>query len=448
MCEAMPTARTPGRKKAALVLFVAALVVAASLGSAGSASASATFTVNSTGDENDADFPGGVFDGTSDLNCDVDLSTVDDQCTMRAAIQEANLTADQDGINFNIPGTGVKTIKPASALPGISQPVIVDGYTQPGSRKNDLAVGTDAILKIQFEGPDVGPNSGFNGLDIDAPGSVVRGLVINRFRHGIQATGGVILEGNFIGTDVSGTQALGNSRRGVLLFGGSDSTIGQGPRASRNLISGNEFDGILVYGTQGTIVVNNLIGTAKDGKSPLANGENGIEVDSSSICTVGTDFPEGANTIAFNGIDGVRVFSNSQRVTIARNSIFSNTDLGIDLDPFGITPNDSPGDTDGMQNFPVLTSATTSTRKTTVRGTLDSTGSAGFWVRFFSNPKGTDEGKKFIGKKLVATDATGHVSFTFTTSHRVAVRQAITAAATSLPGDTSEFSAPKTVRRP
>jgi hypothetical protein len=116
-----------------------------------------------------------------------------------------------------------------------------------------------------------------------------------------------------------------------------------------------------------------------------------------------------------------------------------------------MTPSDGPGDADtganGLQNSPVLTSATTSTRKTTVKGALESTGNTAFVIRLFSNPKGADEGKTYIGQKLVASDGTGHVDFMFTTRHRVEAGQAMTATATTLAGDTSEFSAPRTAVR-
>ena len=62
----------------------------------------------------------------------------------------------------------------------------------------------------------------------------------------------------------------------------------------------------------------------------------------------------------------------------------------------------------------------------------------------FSNPKGTDEGKKFIGQKKVSTDASGNVSFTKALP-RVGVGKTITATATGPGGNTSEFSAPKKV---
>jgi CSLREA domain-containing protein len=63
------------------------------------------FTVNSTGDENDLDFPGGTFDGSSDGKCDVSLAPTN-QCTLRAAIQAANKRRGADTIKFKISGNG------------------------------------------------------------------------------------------------------------------------------------------------------------------------------------------------------------------------------------------------------------------------------------------------------------------------------------------------------
>ena len=85
----------------------------------------ATFTVNSTGDDSDANF---INDSPN--VCDTDLSTPGLQCTLRAAIQEANNTPGTDTINFNIPGDGPHTIAPSSKLPSISLgSVIIDGYS-------------------------------------------------------------------------------------------------------------------------------------------------------------------------------------------------------------------------------------------------------------------------------------------------------------------------------
>jgi CSLREA domain-containing protein len=95
-----------------MILVITALA-AASLMFARPAHAD-TFTVNNTFD------PGG---GTCDPN---------DGCTLREAIEAANETPGADTINFDIPGSGVRSIVPDSKLPEISQAVTIDGYSQPG----------------------------------------------------------------------------------------------------------------------------------------------------------------------------------------------------------------------------------------------------------------------------------------------------------------------------
>jgi hypothetical protein len=96
------------------------------------------------------------------------------------------------------------------------------------------------------------------------------------------------------------------------------------------------------------------------------------------------------------------------------------------------TPND-PGDADtgpnGLQNKPVISSAKTSSTKTTITGTLASVPNTLYRVEFYSNPSGTDEGKKFLGLKLVSTDASGNATFTFSPASKVAAGQTVTATA-------------------
>jgi hypothetical protein len=120
---------------------------------------------------------------TTSNTCDTDGFKSGDQCTLRAAIQQANATAGADAINFNIPGTGVKTIAVGATglgdLPTITDPVTINGYTQPGASPNTKAVGNDAVLKIELTGNGQTPS----GLEIThvSGSSVVKGLVINRF---------------------------------------------------------------------------------------------------------------------------------------------------------------------------------------------------------------------------------------------------------------------------
>ena len=136
--------------------------------------------------------------------------------SLRQAILDANANPGTDTIDFNIPGAGVHTISPATQLPSISDPVVIDGYSQPGASPNTDPNGFDGTLLIELSGAGAGPN--VNGLDISAGGSTVRGLVINRFR-GLGGSGNAIfpstaggnhIEGNFLGTDAGGTLAQGN----------------------------------------------------------------------------------------------------------------------------------------------------------------------------------------------------------------------------------------------
>ena len=422
-----------------------------------------TFTVNSIGDTGDS---------TPDGTCG--------NCTLRHAIQEANASPGADTIKFNIPGDDPHTISPASPLPNITETVTIDGYTQPGTRENTLARGTNARLLVELNGENAGPATGlqiFPPSGKSATGSVVRGLVINRFTNGISiiSANGVRIEGNFLGTDPSGTLDRGNGNSGVFYNNAVDSTIGGTVPAERNLISGNGAGiGLGVFAFTARIE-GNLIGTGKDGISPLGNDANGVNIsagrtnpDPNNI--VGGDTAAAANTIAFNGGDGVEM-DNCSLVSqsgeffcgignsVSRNSIFSNGGLGIDLHGVrseganGVTAND-PGDADdendgpnNLQNFPVLLSARTG-GETTIKGRLNSTPNTTFAVQFFSNPPGGNEGKKFIGQKSVTTGADGNVSFTFVSATAVAAGRTITATATDPDGNTSEFSAPRGVVRP
>jgi trimeric autotransporter adhesin len=445
----------PARNKALALGFLLA-VVAVMLLTGRSAHAATTFTVNQTGNLGDA-----VRNGM----CDVLLTTAGNQCTLRAAIQEANATPGKDTINFNIPGGGVKTIKPSSALPKIRDEVIIDGYSQPGASANTLAAGTNAVLKIELNGE----GRPFPGLWLITSDSVVKGLVINRFDHiGIEigpSGSGNKIAGNFIGTNAAGTLDRGNLGRGVTIFGEdtSSNTVGSGRPASRNLISGNDSGGVGLFGPDNAIL-GNLIGTKKDGASPLGNSGNGVDIripefydmdEANNV--VGGTLPGDANAIAFNNGDGVNLWASDINTgnSILRNSIFANIDLfpdglGIDLGDDGPTPNDEDDADDGpnnLQNKPTLTSAENAGGETTVRGSLNSRPNQKFKVRFFSSSPGGSEGEKYIGVKQVTTGANGNTgAFSFRPENKVPLGQNITATATrNSTGDTSEFAGPEEV---
>lgn len=265
---------------------------------------------NSTGDTGDA---------TPDGTCDT--------CTLREAIQEANATTAADIINFNIGGSGVKTISPAMPLPNITGPVTIDGYTEPGAKQNTLARGNDAVLVIELNGTNAGMSPNGNGLTITASNVVVKGLVINRFPwQGISIPSGTSnrIESNFIGADPSGTQDLGNNTSGVAIFSAApNNTVGGTAPAARNVISSNGLTGVSLNAT-GTKVEGNYIGTKKGGTGNLGNGNNGVSILIGSS-TIGGSDAGAANVIAFNGQDEVYVVNSTTTGNrILNNSMFSN----------------------------------------------------------------------------------------------------------------------------
>src|SRR5205085_3920949 len=158
---------------------------------------------------------------------------------------------------------------------------------------------------------------------------------------------------------------------------------------------------------------------------------------------------------AFNNDDGVSISSgtgNSVRANAIHDNGTTATQLGIDLGPDGVTPNDA-GDPDtganNLQNFPVLTSAVTSGGNTTIQGTLNSTTNTQFTIEFFANPacdaSGNGEGQTFLGSTLVTTDASGNATINTSLAVNVPAGQAVTATATDPNNNTSEFSACQTV---
>jgi GH25 family lysozyme M1 (1,4-beta-N-acetylmuramidase) len=234
--------------------------------------------------------------------------------SLRQALMVANASPGLDTIVFAIPGIGPHTVALSSPLPAILDPVIIDGYTQPGSASNTLANGNNAILRIELNGSAAGINA--SGLYIAAGGCTVRGLVINRFRGNgvfIAGTGanGNLIQGNFIGTDVSGTVALSNLWHGVEITSSAKSNMVGGIIASvANLVSGNQLSGVFINGAgaNGNLVQGNLIGTDATGTNALPN-YYGVVVGNGSAAsnTIGGTNSGARNIISGNLIDGVYV---------------------------------------------------------------------------------------------------------------------------------------------
>ena len=220
--------------------------------------------------------------------------------SLRQAIISANANPGVDTINFNLPA-GVQTLTPGTPLPTITDPVIINGYSQFGSSQNTQADGDNALLTIEIDGSNVDPIDPC--LTITAGSSTVQGLVINRCRFGIRLSGagGNVIQGNFFGTDPTGTIRRANFIS-VHVSDSPNNTIGGNTPAARNLISGsNTGQGILIQSSlsTGNVIAGNFIGTTAAGTSALNNRE-GVFISDAGSNTIGGTIPGTRNLISGN----------------------------------------------------------------------------------------------------------------------------------------------------
>jgi Domain of unknown function (DUF4394)/Calx-beta domain len=224
--------------------------------------------------------------------------------SLRQAILDANATAGQDTIAFNIPGGGVQTITPLTPLPIITDPVILNGYTQPGAVPNQQFNSDNAIHLIEINGASAGANP---CLRLATTASLVRGLVINRCgTSGIQlqsSAGGNRIDGNYLGTDPTGTIRRANGSHGIDINNSPNNLIGGLDPNERNLISGNTSNGMNISGNSatGNLIQGNLIGLNATGNAALGNNSSGVNISSAPGNTVGGTVPAARNVISGNG---------------------------------------------------------------------------------------------------------------------------------------------------
>jgi CSLREA domain-containing protein len=473
---------------------------------AAQAAAAATFVVNSTGDGADTAPGNGVCAASGG------------GCTLRAAIQEANALGGPDVINFAI-GSGVQTINAGSGL-SITSVVTVDGWTQPGFAGAPLIVvhggsgdgvsitgGNSTVRGLVIsgfsgngmsisgggnnvvEGCYVGLNAagtagdGNSGAGIDISSSnnriggrekaqrnVISGNTGKGNLGGVKIDGGAtgnVIQGNFIGSDVTGNLPIANEGRGVAIHNGSNNFVGGALPGAGNLIIGNRATGVRVVTGNGNVVVGNYIGVTASGtyEYGVTSNARGVQFRTDGNTAAG-------NYIVGNLYDGVLIYSGSGSNNLVQqnviygnglhgidavvgtgnkflsNQVFANTYLGIGISNGSfdqVTANDA-GDNDsgtnGLQNFPVIASATPSGG---VTGTLNSKANQTYVVQFFAgpacNPSGYGDGNYYIGQTNVATNGSGNGSFAFATGIALPSGWVVTSTATSATEGTSEFSA-------
>lgn len=483
--------------------------------------------------------------------------------SLREAIDDANDNDGVDTINFNISGSGVHTIALTSQLPVITDPVIIDATTQSscnvpcielsGENGNishgfDISAGGTTIKGLVINrfpegiylhdnggntiagnfigtdptGTEARPNT--NGMSIASGGdniiggttgttpggactgdcNLISGNSANGIRVMTKTARNTVIQGNFIGTDVSGTVALANIANGILIADSPDTVVGGDSAQARNVISGNDIGIELgVGGASNAVIRGNYVGTNSAGTDAIANNlgiyigqdvsntllqENvisgnalsgvqiapqagnghkffgnrigttadasgglgnvlvGIRVNTDQNTIGGTAASE-RNVIAYNGAAGVQIEKGATRNAFRLNSTFNNGLLGFNLGPGVVLKNDA-GDGDGGpnmgQNYPVITKLVRRPAKLVVRAKLNSVANATFAIDYYvspaCDPRKAGEGQTPLGSKSITTDGSGNRAFNKSFPIVAAPGQVVTMTATDSQGNTSEFS--------
>jgi CSLREA domain-containing protein len=313
-------------------------------------------------------------------------------------------------------------------------------------------IGTDAAGTAALPNVKAGIRVGGTNQQIGVPGPGGRNLISGNMGPGIAVVSGatnITIQNNYIGTDATGTAAIGNSNGIEASPSTTNVIIGGSPYGEGNLISGNDNAGVVL--ADNIKVRGNYIGTDNSGLNPLGNREDGVLIKGFGNEISGS--PSFYNTIAFNGGHGVAVISGSGSASnnlILRNSIHDNGGLGIAIDQNVVIPNDNqdPDSGDNLrQNYPVLTEAISDpvAMQSTISGELNSTPGTVFTIEIYTNamcdPSGHGEGHRWIRTLTATTDASGNATFTtLFPSTYIDLANFITATATDPAGNTSGFS--------
>jgi CSLREA domain-containing protein len=451
---------------------------------------------------------GATFLVTSDLDND-DGNCTAGHCTLREAINAANANGGPDTITFYPPVTFIAV---SGSLPAITSPLTIDGpgyssapFVEVNGASGGNAFEASAMVHINdlsitgfSQGIILNPSSNgstvthnwigvrpngtadgntygvhaYSGSTIGGTAPAERNVIsANIVGILVQGADGVVIQGNYIGTNPAGTASVGSQSLGILwadpgtnrviggttagarnvisgntnagisstslpaadgwsvignyiglnatgtapipngvgirVSQGSDINIG-GPTASeRNIISGNSDAGIeLSSPGSGILVQNNFIGTGPDRTSQLGNGSGGLGQGGIAV-TAGSPTIQ-QNVIAYSGGDGIYVTGTTTDAEIIGNEFILNDGLAVDLGNNGVTANDAgDGDTgpNTLQNFPTVTSATTSPTGTSVTLNIQTGGPIGaalftVYASASCDSSGNGEGERYVGAAL------------------------------------------------
>ncbi len=351
----------------------------------------------------------------------------------------------------NFSDNGILLLGGSNTVAGNFVGLSADGTTLASNNTNDTA---------QQGGIRIESASNTIGGTVDADRNVISGNFQSGIGfYGAGATGNDVY-GNYIGLDAGGTLDKGNTEEGIDFEFANSNTVGGPLTGQRNIISGNDSDGIEIDDSDLNVVQNNYIGTDYTGVFLVPNTRDGIDIneeggDGSSGNLVGGSGANEGNLIRGNGIYGVQIRQPlSTDNTIIRNSIYDNVALDLDLNDDGITANDpfdADGDPNDLLNYPDVTRVRNSGGTLTADFRLD-VPAGDYRIEFFKNPGGAHSsgnggGEAYASAKTITHGGTGIEAFTHTFPGSSG--DIITATTTEefggpTYGSTSEFSIPET----
>jgi len=296
----------------------------------------------------------------------------------------------------------------------------------PSGTGNSVGAGGNGIVITNASGNFIGgTNAGAGNVSSGNNGS---GLFIAGSKASLN-----VVQGNYFGTDITGTNAAKNSGDGITILNSSSNTIGGLTFTAGNVLSGNGGNGISITGpaAQFNLVQGNFIGCDQSGTVNLKN-DDGVLTTSSSNNTIGGLATGAGNVIAFNSSFGVVV--NSGQCAILMNSLNNNGNGGdISL----LSGSTRTGNLPAVP--PVLTGASNNFTVTWVSGVLTNTPGSTYRIEFYASPNLSDA-QTFLGATNIVTANTGIATFKqFLTTGNI-INQYLTATATDVNGNTSQIS--------
>lgn len=350
-----------------------------------------------------------------------------------AAFTAAANTPGPEVILLNIPGTGFIDITPTQPLIpmfGLNNNVLFEGRGQ----------GFGSVVPRTF----INVNNGLGTFNAGADNTVAGVGFFNVAGRAFDAVNGNnTLIHSTVGLSPAeqpfGVGSIVQSDVVRILGGSNNRILGNAIHAGRSNAN------VAIFGGNGHVVQGNRIGVTQSGVvlggTAATNNRVGVVINDGT----GTDVTD--NTIAGMTQDAIKTgefgFPGGSGHSFIGNSMFLNAGLGIDHEDDGVTPNDGPGDLDGVQNYPVLVAAEQVAGGVRVNGTFESGLNMLYSLEAFatsSAPLNVDEGARPLGTLSLATDGDGSVPFDLTFPGGAVFGERILVTATAPDGRTSEFS--------